>query len=111
MSSKNGTIFHCPKSDLLGDSGRVEWEVYEKVDLTEIEYKGIRQGSFFISYMLSYNIITQPSHYVRFGSGGIMHGVPVDAREDHIWIKKSGTRKQFPQHMLSKIPPFSSTIK
>ena len=47
MSSKNGTIFHCPKSDLLGDSGRVEWEVYEKVDLTEIEYKGIRQGKNF----------------------------------------------------------------
>ena len=33
-----------------------------------------------------------------------MHGVPADAREDHIWIKKSGTRKQFSQHMLSKIP-------
>ena len=33
-----------------------------------------------------------------------MHGVPADAREDHIWIKKSGTRKQFTQHMLSKIP-------
>ena len=33
-----------------------------------------------------------------------MHGVPVDAREDHIWIKKSGTRKQFSQRMLSKIP-------
>ena len=33
-----------------------------------------------------------------------MHGVHADAREDHIWIKKSGTRKQFTQHMLSKIP-------
>ena len=45
MSAKEGTLFHCPKSDLLGDSGRVEWEVYEKVDLTEHEYQGIRQGS------------------------------------------------------------------
>ena len=24
--------------------------------------------------------------------------------EDHIWIKKNGTRKQFSLHMLSKIP-------
>ena len=45
MSAKEGTLFHCPKSDLLGDSGRVEWEVYEKVDLTEHKYQGIRQGS------------------------------------------------------------------
>jgi len=104
MSSKNGTLFHCPHSDLLGDSGRVEWEVYEKVDLTEQEYRGIRQGPYLSSCVLAFNKHTQTSHYFRFGSGGIMHGVPADAREDHIWIKKSGTRKQFSQHMLSKIP-------
>ena len=40
-------VFHCPKSDMLGDSGRVEWEVYEKVGLTEQEYRGIRQCSQF----------------------------------------------------------------
>ena len=47
MSAKEGTLFHCPKSDLLGDYGRVEWEVYvlEKVDLTEHEYQGIHQGA------------------------------------------------------------------
>ena len=45
MSAKEGMLFHCPNSDLLGDSGHVEWEVYEKVDLTEHEYQGIRQGS------------------------------------------------------------------
>ena len=104
MSSKTGTLFHCPHSDLLGDSGRVEWEVYEKVDLTEQEYRGIRQGPYLSSCVLAFNKHTQTSHYFRFGSGGIMHGVPADAREDHIWIKKSGTRKQFSQHMLSKIP-------
>ena len=104
MSSKTGTLFHCPNSDLLGDSGRVEWEVYEKVDLTEQEYRGIRQGPYLSSCVLAFNKHTQTSHYFRFGSGGIMHGVPADAREDHIWIKKSGTRKQFSQHMLSKIP-------
>ena len=45
MSAKLGTLFHCPKSALLGDSGRVDWEVYEKVDLTEQEYRRVRQGS------------------------------------------------------------------
>ena len=71
MSSKTGTLFHCPKSDLLGDSGRVEWEVYEKVDLIELEYKGIRQGSYFSSSMLSYNRFTQRSrefHYFQKGT-------------------------------------------
>ena len=33
-----------------------------------------------------------------------MHGLPADAREDHIWIKKNGTRKEFSLHMQSKIP-------
>ena len=33
-----------------------------------------------------------------------MHGLPADAREDHIWIKKNGTRRQFSLHVLSKIP-------
>ena len=46
MSAKTGTLFHCPQSDMLGDSGRVDWEVYEKVDLTELDYRGIRQGNF-----------------------------------------------------------------
>ena len=32
-----------------------------------------------------------------------MHGLPADAREDHVWIKKTGTRKQFSLHMLSKV--------
>ena len=112
MSSKTGTLFHCPNSDLLGDSGRVEWEVYEKVDLTEQEYRGIRQGPYFISCVLAFNKHTETSHYFRFGSGGIMHGVPADAREDHIWIKKqvvlvnSSLNTCFP-----KYHPFSSTIK
>ena len=80
MSSKTGTIFHCPKSDFLGDSGQIEWEVYEKVDLMGQEYKGIHQGSYFTLCMLLYNRITQTSLYLRFGSGGIMHGLPADAR-------------------------------
>ena len=32
-----------------------------------------------------------------------MHGLPADAREDHVWMKKTGTRKQFSLHMLSKV--------
>ena len=34
-----------------------------------------------------------------------MHSVP--AREYHIWIQKTGTRKQFFLHMLSKNPAVS----
>ena len=33
-----------------------------------------------------------------------MHGLPADARQDHVWIKKNGTRRQFSLHVLSKIP-------
>ena len=61
MSAKGGTLFHCPKSDLLGDSGRVEWEVYEKVDLTEHEYQGIRQGSELPLCVLFQDMLTHTS--------------------------------------------------
>ena len=34
-----------------------------------------------------------------------MHGLPADAREDHICKKKkTGTCEEFSDHMLSKIP-------
>ena len=51
MSAKTGTLLHSLKSDLLGDSGGVAWEVYEKIDLTEQENRGIHQDSYCTMYV------------------------------------------------------------
>ena len=81
MSMKTGTLFHC----MLGDSGRVDWEVYERVDLTELEYRGIRH--LLSQYVYGFvQFVLHSFVYLPSCPGGIMHGHPADNSEDHIWI-------------------------
>ena len=79
------------------------------VDLTDDEqaHREIRSGNQFNSSMHFLDRLhhDQFAFYVYQESGGTKHGVPADAREFHIWIKKkSGARKQFSFQMLSQIP-------
>ena len=88
---KHETSLHCPNSNLLGDVGRVDWEVYEKVDLTESEYKGICGGDhlYFCAFCSLLANISPYQINLSVPISWVMHGVPADAREDHVWLKRT----------------------
>jgi len=79
---RRGTLFSCPKSDMYSTTSFVDYEVWEKVDITELAWEH------------------------REMTGTAMESLPAAARRVNQWVRKRTSKRDFTLLYLSKLQSY-----
>ena len=95
FSKRQGSLFACPKNDLFSEQGLVEYECWERVDVTEQMWNQQQlQGAFFIS------LNTHLLHCMQFLQHPLLQAWHSTAYQQLLVGSSSGSRRKQPNVSL-----------